>query len=298
MHIPTLRQLRYLVTLAETRHFGHAAQLCLVTQPTLSSGIQELEALLGVKLFERNKRTVIPTVIGLEMSERAQKILQQVEDIVDLSHKDSEPLSGSLRLGAIPTIGPFLLPRVLPHLRKNYPNLKLYLREDQTAHLLEQLSAGTLDVLILALPYDLSGARSIIVGEDPFYVALPKDHALASRKVLRLGDIPEDEILLLEEGHCLREHALAACDLEGSKGQDDVKGTSLYTLVQMVASGLGITFVPAMARRSDILKSADVVTIPMEASATPRQIGLVWRRTSARDNEFQLLAELISSIWL
>jgi LysR family hydrogen peroxide-inducible transcriptional activator len=297
MNLPTLRQLRYLVTLMETRHFGRAAKLCLVTQPTLSSGIQELEALLGVKLFERNKRTVIPTKIGLEMSERAQLVIQQVEDMLELSHKVTAPLTGSLRLGAIPTIGPFLLPKVLPHLREQYPNLKLYLREDQTARLLEQLSAGTLDVLILALPYDLDGARSIIVGDDPFYVALPKDHPLTTKKIMRHDDIPEEEILLLEEGHCLREHALAACSLKGSNGQNDVKGTSLYTLVQMVASGLGVTLVPAMARSSDILKSADVVTIPMEASATPRQIGLVWRRTSSRDREFQLLADLISSTW-
>ena len=297
MHIPTLRQLRYLVTLTETQHFGRAAEQCLVTQPTLSSGIQELEALLGVKLFERNKRTVIPTLIGIELSERAQKVLQQVEDIVDISHKGNEPLSGSLRLGAIPTIGPFLLPRVLPVLRKKYPNLKLYLSEDQSANLFKQLSAGALDVLILALPYDLDGARSIIVGDDPFYVAMPKDHALANHRVIRHEEIPEAEILLLEEGHCLREHALEACALKSSRGQDEVRGTSLYTLVQMVASGLGITFVPAMATQSDILKSADVVTVPMEASAKPRQIGLVWRRTSARENEFKLLAELISSLW-
>lgn len=296
MNIPTLRQLRYLVTLCETRHFGRAAEQCMVTQPTLSSGIQELEALLGVKLFERNKRNVIPTLIGLELSERAQKVLQQVEDIVELSHKGSEPLSGNLRLGAIPTIGPFLLPQVLPTLRNSHPNLKLYLREDQTAKLLEQLSAGNLDVLILALPYDIEGARSQIVGDDPFYVAVPKNHPLAKNKVIKHDEIPENEILLLEEGHCLREHALAACALSRTNSQDEVRGTSLYTLVQMVASGLGITFVPEMAVKSDILKSADVVTIPMEQTATPRQIGLVWRRTSARDAEFRLLADIISSI--
>ena len=295
MNTPTLRQLKYLVTLVETNHFGHAADKCSVTQPTLSSGIQELEALLGIKLFERNKRKVIPTVMGLELSERAQKVLQRVDDIVELSHKGNAPLTGSLRLGTIPTIGPFLLPRVLPLLRESFPNLKLYLREDQTARLLEQLAAGALDVLILALPYNLDGARSQIVGDDPFYVAMPKSHPLAKQKIIKHDDIPQAEILLLEEGHCLREHALAACALTKTKNQDEVKGTSLYTLVQMVASGLGITFVPEMAKQSDILKSADVVTRPLEKSSTPRQIGLVWRRTSTREAEFKMLADTISS---
>lgn len=298
MILPTLRQLKYLVTLNETHHFGQAAERCLVTQPTLSSGIQELEDLLGVKLFERNKRKVIPTVIGVEMSERAKLILQQTEDIVELSHRGSEPLSGTLRLGAIPTIGPFLLPKVLPELRKNYPNLKLFLREDQTARLLEQLSNGSLDVLVLALPYDIDRAKFKIVGDDPFYVAMPKGHPLAKRKVIHQSDIINEEILLLEEGHCLREHALAACSLSAGKAKDEVKGTSLYTLVQMVASGFGITFVPSMAIGSDILNSSDVVTVPLDTASKPRQIGLVWRRTSTRDKEFNILAQMFTKICL
>jgi len=297
MIYPTIRQLRYLVVLTETRHFGRAADRCAVTQPTLSSGIKELEAMLGVQLFERTKRQVIPTLIGLDLSQRAQLVLRSIEDMVDVARSTGEPLSGPLRMGAIPTIGPFFLPRVLPLLRRQFKSVQPYLREDQTERLLAQLAAGELDVLILALPYDLPGTKSYILGDDKFYLAVPRTHPLALRKRIRADEVPSGELLLLEEGHCLREHALAACHIEDSHGSDVVKGTSLYTLVQMVASGLGVTLVPEMALKSDILKGADVVTIPLVGDAPPRQIALVWRKTSGRDAEFCQLGDLISGLW-
>jgi LysR family hydrogen peroxide-inducible transcriptional activator len=276
--LPTLRQLRYLVALAEHRHFGRAAEACLATQSTLSAGLQELENLLGVVLVERTKRKVMLTPLA--------------EEIADLAAAAAEPLSGPLRLGVIPTIGPFLLPRVLPHLRAAHPGLRLYLREDLTARLLERLGSGDLDAVLIALPYHAPDIETLEVSEDPFVLACPPDHPLAAKQNLRSADLVGAELLLLEEGHCLRDHALAACHLPGPARGEGVLGTSLPTLVQMVANGLGVTLLPRMAVECGILAGTNLVTRPI-ADAGVRGIGLAWRPSSPRKADFRALAEVL-----
>lgn len=290
--LPTLRQLRYLVALAEHRHFGRAAETCLATQSTLSAGLQELENLLGVVLVERTKRKVMLTPIGEEVVARAREVLHGAEDIADLAASAAEPLSGPLRLGVIPTIAPYLLPRVLPRLRADHPSLRLYLREDLTARLLDRLGAGDLDVVLIALPYHAPDLETHEVAEDPFVLACPPGHALAAKADLRSADLVGVELLLLEEGHCLREHALAACRLPGPARGEGVLGTSLATLVQMVANGLGVTLLPKMAVESGVLAGTDLVTRPI-ADAGSRGIGLAWRPSSPRKADFRALAEVL-----
>jgi LysR family transcriptional regulator, hydrogen peroxide-inducible genes activator len=290
--LPTLRQLRYLVALAEHRHFGRAAETCLATQSTLSAGLQELENLLGVTLVERTKRKVMLTPLGEEVVARARVVLRGAEDIADLAAASAEPLSGPLRLGVIPTIGPYVLPRVLPHLRKVHPNLRLYLREDLTARLLERLTSGDLDAVLIALPYESTEMESMVVGEDPFMLACPPGHALASKAQVESADLMGGDLLLLEEGHCLREHALAACRLPGPAKGDGILGTSLATLVQMVANGLGVTLLPQMAVQGGVLAGTDLVTRPL-ADAGNRLIGLAWRPSSPRKAEFRALGEFL-----
>lgn len=289
--LPTLRQLRYLVAVAEHRHFGRAAESCFATQSTLSAGLQEMESLLGAMLVERTRRKVMLTPLGEEVVGRARTVLRGAEDITDLAAAASEPLSGPVRLGVIPTIGPYLLPRILPSLRQSYPKLRLYLREDQTARLLDRLAAGDLDVALLALPYD--GEIEVEdMGRDPFLLACPPDHALAGEGAVSSACLPADELLLLEEGHCLREHALTACSLAGRAKGEDVLATSLTTLVQMVANGLGVTLLPRMAVMGGVLAGTDLVTRPL-AEGGSRSIGLVWRPSNPRKAEFRLLAQVL-----
>lgn len=290
--LPTLRQLRYLVALAEHHHFGRAAEACLATQSTLSAGLQELENLLGVTLVERTRRKVMITPLGQDVVERARVVLRGAEEIADLAASAAAPLSGALRLGVIPTIGPYLLPRVLPRLRKAYPDLKLYLREDLTGRLLERMGAGDLDAAILALPYPAPELETLAVAEDPFLLACPPDHPLAAKQVVQSDDLMGAELLLLEEGHCLREHALAACHLPGPSRGEGVMGTSLATLVQMVANGLGVTLLPRMAVEGGVLAGTDLVTRPLADSGS-RSIGLAWRPSSPRKKDFRLLAEFV-----
>lgn len=296
INLPTLRQLRYLVVLSEECHFGRAADACLVTQSTLSAGIKELEGLLGLQLFERTKRRVVPTPVGLDLVERAKRTLAEAEGLVEAARAAGEPLSGPLHIGVIPTISPFLVPRVVPALRSRFPALQPYLREDQTARLLERLEAGELDVLILAYPFDTPDAESQMFMEDPFWLALPKGHALASSAPLAPDEVPTEELLLLEDGHCLRDHALAACRLQGGRRHEGFRGTSLDTLVQMVASNLGLTLLPRMAVDSGLFAGVDMVLRPLSTDAAPRQIGLAWRATSARKEEFRTLAAALGEI--
>lgn len=290
--LPTLRQLRYLVALAEHHHFGRAAEACLATQSTLSAGLQELENLLGVTLVERTRRKMMITPLGQEVVERARALLRGAEEIADLAASAALPLSGTLRLGVIPTIGPYLLPYVLPRLRKAYPDLKLYLREDLTGRLLERMSGGDLDAALLALPYPAADLETLAVTEDPFLLACPPDHPLALKEIVESADLADAELLLLEEGHCLREHALAACHLPGPSKGEGVLGTSLATLVQMVANGLGVTLLPQMAVDGGVLAGTDLVT-RLLADAGTRSIGLAWRPSSPRKKDFRLLAEFL-----
>jgi LysR family hydrogen peroxide-inducible transcriptional activator len=290
--LPTLRQLRYLVALAEHRHFGHAAEVCLATQSTLSAGLQELENLLGATLVERTKRKVMLTPLGEEIVARARIVLKGAEDIAELAAASGQMLSGSLRLGVIPTIGPYLLPRVLPTLRIAFPALKLYLREEQSARLVARVSGGDLDIALLALPYPAPDLESRIIGTDSFVLACPPDHPLAALTLVESAQLADHELLLMEEGHCLRDHALAACHLPGPSRGDGVLATSLTTLVQMAANGLGITVLPAMAVSSGILAGTGLVTRPL-ADAGSRSIGLMWRPSSPRKAEFAKLAEFL-----
>lgn len=292
--LPTLRQLRYLTALAEHLHFGRAAESCLATQSTLSAGLQELETILGVTLVERTKRKVMLTPLGEQVVARARVVLRGAEDIADLAAASTEALSGPLRLGVIPTIAPYLLPHALPSLRQRYPALRLFLREDLTARLLDRLATGDLDAALIALPWVSPEIETMHINDDGFMLACPPDHPLALRPDLSASDLIGQDLLLLEEGHCLRDHALSACHLPGPAKGEGVLGTSLATLVQMVANGLGVTLLPEMAVKSGVLAGTGVVTRPLR-DAGSRGIGLAWRPSSPRKAEFRLLGEALKA---
>ncbi|MFO1128383.1 MAG: hydrogen peroxide-inducible genes activator [Rhodospirillales bacterium] len=291
--IPTLRQLRYLVALADRQHFGRAAEDCLVTQSTLSAGIQELEALLGVTLIERGKRQATPTPVGEAIVARARALLQAAEELADLADAGKRPLAGILRLGVIPTIGPYLLPPRLPAVRARYPDLRLYLREERTARVLELIVRGRLDAAIIALPYDIAGLAAIPLGNERLMVALPVGHPLAQRDRIADADLEGQRLLMLEDGHCLRNHALTACGLAPGRPNEDLQGTSLGTLVQMVASGLGLTFLPEMAVEVESRLAPEVAIRPLAGQAPAREIALVHRPESSRRRDLELLGEML-----
>ncbi|MTI63012.1 hydrogen peroxide-inducible genes activator [Methylophaga sp.] len=296
MRLPTLRQLQYLTAVVEEKHFGHAAEKCFVTQSTLSAGIQDLEELLEVSLLERTNRKVLPTPIGEEIAGRAQQILSLSEDLVDLAQSEKNPLSGRIQVGIIPTISPFLLPKVLPTVRKQLPNLEILLIEDQSERLLDLLEAGSIDVAVLAFPFNTRGLTHRIFAREPFWVALPRQHRLAQKKALKPDELPTNELLLLAEGHCMREHALSACQLPASAQRKSVQATSLYTLIEMVASGLGITLIPDMAIKSDMVSHSEISLVPLENKndQAMREIGLVWRPSFRRTATLEQLAQTFS----
>jgi LysR family transcriptional regulator, hydrogen peroxide-inducible genes activator len=250
-----------------------------------------LEDLLGVQLLERTKRSVTPTPIGLDLAARARAILGDVEDLTDAAAAAREPMSGPLRLGMIPTIGPFLAQRILPNLRKNFPKLQVYLREEQTAVLQARLENGEIDAALLALPVPLPGMETFDIAIDPFWVVFPEGHRLAKRTAITQSDIALEDILLLEDGHCLREHALTACSLEGARRNIAFQGTSLHTLVQMVESGLGITLAPQIAIDAGILRGLKSEMAPLAGEAPYRRLALAWRKTSPRKKTLQAVAE-------
>jgi LysR family hydrogen peroxide-inducible transcriptional activator len=288
--LPSLKQLEYLAALVETQHFAQAAERCNVTPSTLSAGIRDLEGVLGVAVAERTKRTVLITPIGQAIAERARELLRDAEDVMALASTQREPMTGEIRLGAIPTISPFVLPRALPTVEAKYPQLRLYLREEQTAVLLSRLRDGELDVALVALPYDTENLVVSILFDDAFLFACHADHPLAQHKLIKNDDLLDQPLLLLEEGHCLRGHALDACRLHSSHARAQFEATSLQTLIQMVASGIGVTLLPQMAVDAGIASMGKIRLIPLQIPAS-RQIGLVWRRSSPRVSEFELLAE-------
>lgn len=293
--LPTLRQLQYLSAVVEHCHFGRAAETCGVTQSTLSAGIRELEEVLGTPLLERTKRQVVPTPLGREIARRGRELLQGAQDILDTAHASKEAMEGPLRLGVIPTIGPFVLPRALPRLRKAFPKLQLFLREEQTAPLLAKLGAGELDLVLLALPYETPDEiETIELADDPFSVVYPPGHPLPERPV-KAGDIEFENLLLLEDGHCLRDQVLAACRLENAQRNQAFQGTSLPTLVQMVANGLGVTLLPQMALDGGMLRGLDLDVRPLVGKPNSRKIGLAWRRTSARKETFRKLGQALKT---
>jgi len=295
-HRPTVRQLAYLVALAEHRNFSRAAEATFVTQSTLSAGIMELENLLGAPLVERTKRMVRLTALGLEVVRRAEDILARTDDLVDIVKSASEPLSGEIRLGAIPTIGPFVLPKLMRALKKTYPGLKLYLRESQTGESLDLLSRGFLDAALLAFPYPTSGLEVDILGIDKFFLVCPTGHRLSKQTKISASTLETETLLLLEEGHCLRDHALSVCNIHHLTSREEFKATSLETLVLMVEEGLGLTLVPELAIQAGLLKGKSVRTVPLTGAATGREIGLAWRSSSARAGEFHLLGEQIRKL--
>lgn len=296
LNLPSLRQLRHLTALAEHRHFGRAAASCGITQSTLSASLKELEDLLQAPLVDRTQRKVMLTPLGEDVVTRARGILHDAEDLVHATESGRAPLSGILRLGVIPTIGPFLLPRILPKLRKKYPKLRLYLTEDQTARLLESLQAGQLDAVLLALPYECGNVETAELFEDRFSAVFRRDHPLAKAAELKPQALERDALLLLRDGHCLKDHALSACRMDGKRHVDAFEATSLHTLVQMVDNGLGVTLLPQLALDANLLKGTDLVAKPLGSDAPARQIALVWRRGTGRREEFHLLARIITEL--
>jgi len=290
---PTIKQLRYLCAVVEHGHFGRAARACHVSQSTLSAGILELEEVLGVSLIERNNRSLVLTGLGEDVVTRARSMLRDVEDLVDLCQASADPLSGRLRLGVIPTIAPFLLPGLLKALRKDYPSFTPFIREDLTKALIEALHRGELDILLLALPFAAERVETMRLFDDDFLLASPPDHALANRNALATDDLQDQELLLLEDGHCLRDHALEACKLRGTDFRVPYQATSLTTVVQMVASGIGVTLLPKMAVDAGALVPAEVCVTPFSQADVSRDIGLMWRRKTPRRAEFHLLGDYI-----
>lgn len=290
----TLRQLRYLVALADTLHFGRAASACHVSQPSLSAQIQQLEELLGTPLVERTKHRVLLTPAGEGAVERARAILGQVDDLSQAVRAAGRPLAGTLRLGVIPTSGPYLLPKVLPALREAYPDLKLYLREDLTDRLLDRLRAGELDLALLALPVVEPGVDMLPLYTETFLVAFPRGHRLDNADQVAEGELRDETLLLLEDGHCFRDQALDVCALSGAQAGDGFAATSLTTLVEMVAGGLGLTLLPALAAPT-LAAGGQVSLRPFTAPAPSRTMALVWRKGSPRTADIRRLAAVIAA---
>lgn len=289
-HLPTVKQLRYFAALADEQHFGRAAARCFVSQSAFSVAIQELEALLDVHLVDRTNRKVTITPTGREIAVLAKLCLQDLNTLVETARSQSRPLEGPLHLGVIPTIAPFLMPRVLPKLRTQFPGLKTYLHEETTQRLHEQLMEGVLDLILIALPYDLPGTEQMELFRDQFRLAARAGTELVDPEHYRFDRLNAGSVLLLREGHCLREHALEACKLRNSDSLNSFSASSLLTLIEMVDADLGITYLPEMAVGSMLLQRTQVRTYPLPDQAY-RTIGLAWRRGSAREPEFRMLGE-------
>ena len=283
------------MALVRRASFSKAAEECFVSQSTLSSAIKEMEALLDQQLVDRSTRSFALTPAGDVVAARAPSILAAAEDL-SRAASGRRPLEGAFHLGVIPTIAPFVLPRVTLRLREVYPELELFLREDLTAALAERLAAGLIDAALLALPYDLPGTEVIEIGEDPFWFACDKDHPFAKRRKLSKDDLSECKLLLLEDGHCLREHALDACDLSERNGASSFDGTSLFTLAQMTRSGLGATLLPDMAVKEGLAEASDLVALPFAKPAPSRKIGVAWRKGSGRGEEARAIAAVIRDV--
>ncbi|MGH8251887.1 MAG: LysR substrate-binding domain-containing protein [Steroidobacteraceae bacterium] len=288
-----LRDLQYLVALAETRHFGRAAERCHVSQPTLSAQLKKLEEFLGVALIERRPRRVALTRAGEAVVERARRMLRDAEDIRALARASQDPLAGQLRLGLIPTLGPYLLPRVAPRISRALPKLSLILHEYQTAPLVDRVVQGELDLAILALPADTKGLVTRSLFAEAFLVATPEHHRLAGGKRVKQSELAGEKLLLLEEGHCLRDQALEVCERAGTEEQD-FRATSLETLRQMVAAGLGITLLPRLAAEGPFASARGLVVRPFAPPAPSRVIGAAWRRSTSRAAAIAAVCDIIS----
>lgn len=289
-----LRDLRYLVALADTRHFGRAAEKSHVSQPTLSAQIKKLEDYLGVKLVERQPRKVALTDVGERIVERARRIVQDSDEMVELAKLSRDPLAGKLRVALIPTLGPYLLPLVSPRIRKALPKLQLMLYEYQTEQLLQHLREGEIDVGILALGVDTDGFETRALFEEPFAVALPASHPLAKKPALKVDDLAGETLLLLEDGHCLRDQALDVCSRIDVRETQDFRATSLETLRQMVAAGLGVTLLPELATAGPFANTRNLAVRPFAKPIPRRTVGAVWRKSSTRLDAIAKLGDVIA----
>ena len=291
-HLPSVKQLRYFTALQQSKHFGRAAAACHVSQPAFSAAIRELEETLGVPLVDRDNRRVTITTLGHEVATQARLCLRDMEALVDLAQEEKGVLVGKLTLGVIPTIAPFMLPQLMPALRREYPRLQLFPREDVTAKLVQSLLDGQVDLVLMALPYEMRNVETEILFRDPFRLACREGTERVDPRHYKFNRLQQESVLLLEDGHCLRDHALAACHIRRSEKVNPIAASSLLTLVQMVDADLGITFLPAMAEGSPLLANTRVKTYPLDKDAY-REIGLVWRRGSRKAAEFRQLAEFI-----
>ncbi len=289
--LPTLKQLQYLVALRDHGHFGKAAEACYVTQSTLSAGLRELESLIDVTLVERTRRVVRFTPLGERIVDKARRVVREAEELSDLARAASKPLCGELRMSVIPTIAPFLLPQILPRLRADWPDLKLYLREEPSAAACDSLYRGHADCVLLALPYACGDVETEELFEDRLLYAWSSSDPAPNRVTADIID--PSRLLLLEDGHCLKDHALSACNRPELRSEAAMMGTSLHTLVQMVDNGLGVTMLPAMAVQAGILTNTQVLTEPLIAAHPSRTIALVWRKASPRGKEYMMLADVL-----
>ena len=297
-YLPTLKQLQYLVALQEHGHFGKAAEASFVTQSTLSAGVRELESLLGLMLVERTRRVVRFTPLGNKIVEKAHRVLREAEELGEMARSAGKPLAGDLRMSVIPTIAPFLLPKLLPALRKQYPDLKLYLREEASAAACDALHHGQVDCVLLALPFAAGDVEHAALFDDALYVAFPKDDPRDPPATIDPALIDESRLLLLVDGHCLKDHVLAACNRPELRASASMMGASLHTLIQMVDNNLGITLIPEMAVKAGLLNGTNVVARPLDAEHASRQIALIWRTNSPRREEFEMMAEALRALHL
>jgi LysR family hydrogen peroxide-inducible transcriptional activator len=292
MNLPTIKQLRYFIALEKHQHFGNAAKACFVSQSAFSVAIKELETQLGAQLVDRTNKNVTITRTGREIANHARLCLRDIEYLADLAHSDRKPLTGRLNLGVIPTIAPFVLPKLLPDLREQFPELKLYLREDTTRKLHNLLIEGELDLILIALPFKLSHVEIMPLYKDQFSLACHKNSKLIDPQNYSLTKLPKESVLLLEDGHCLRDHALSACKIRNQDTVSRFAASSLLTLVSMVDSDIGITYLTEMAKDSPLLNNTDIKTYPLDEKSY-REIGLAWRKGSARKEEFRMLGKTI-----
>ncbi len=297
----TLQQLRYVVAVADTSSFSRAAEQCFVSQPALSTQVRKAERALGVELFERSTHGVFITPVGAGVVTKARVVLDGVDDLVDAANTDAsrDPFGGRLRLGVIPTIAPYFLPGALSAIRDAHPALQVYLREERTDEMVGHLLHGDLDLLLLALPVNAAGVTEYPLFDDPFFLAVSDDHPLAKSRTFPPGQLAGEQLVLLEEGHCLRDQALDVCRLAGAhEGRAEIQGTSLGTVVEMVANGLGVTLLPAMALDSEVRLDRPVRVLPFRGKPPVRHIGLAWRASvpAATDRAYRSIAELLHSV--
>ncbi|MGB5291078.1 MAG: LysR substrate-binding domain-containing protein [Lysobacterales bacterium] len=287
------RALQYFVKLAELKHFSNAANACFVSQPTLSTQIRKLEEELGVSLVERAPRKIMLTPIGEDIAHRAKHVLRDIEHIKDAARRSKDPETGTIKLGIFPTLAPYLLPHVIPDIRVQYPDLRLQLAEEKTEDILNMLDQGRLDAGLLALPVEEHGMEMEILFEEPFVAAMPASHPLTDKQTITLKDLEGEELLLLEEGHCLRQQALAVCALAGAHERVDFHATSMETLRQMVATNAGVTLMPVLAVKPPVASTDNIALRPFESPAPSRTIALVWRSSSPLGGFLRELAETL-----